>query len=1163
MSTKRLIPAGSISIMILLLAVCVPARADVWIASSGDAKAGTPPPAVAQSPATLIAENTAAALRFTVRTPGIRVTSFKSADGEFVRISWPDASVFGREGEPAIPVLRRLIVAPPNTVVTVSATSPVEPTLIEAAVLGGAFRIEPVRAPIPKIPGAAQAARFAPDAAIYGTDTELPAERVSISEAGMAAGQRLMLVEVRPVAYNSARQTLRVYPEIAIEVSFGGVAPGTVQAALPSGLERVVLNPSSEAHPRDPGGNYLIVVANAYAGGIADFVLAKEAQGQKVFTYTAAPGATASQIKAYIQTQYASPENRPDYVLLIGDTDTIPYWTGGGEGAPPTDLPYTCMDGATDWYPDIAIGRFPVRSSTQLADVIEKTLYFENGPLADPTYLSRAVFMASEDNYTVSEGTHEYCITNYMDPFNIESDRLYSHTYNATTQQVKNAFNAGRLYGIYSGHGGDFEWADGPPFTQADVNSLFNTGMYSFVCSFACVTGNYTQTECFSETWLLAPHKGAAAIWASSVNSYWTEDDVLERTLFSVLFDDYIREIGLSFNQARARYLTQMGAGATTRRYFEMYNLMGDPSLYIVEAQAALRVSPSGEIHSAGPEGGPFSPELFEFTLRNVSDISIEYEIAPSDWLYVQQGDTTGTLRPGDSTQVAIGISPEATSLPIGMHIARVSFINHTNHIGDAFREVSLEVGRFAFSSTDVPKAIVDNATAASVLNVDQQVCVGDVNVDVNITHTYVGDLLVRLVSPRGTVVTLHNRTGGGADNLLVTYDDEGIAPDGPGALANFIRESAFGTWTLSVADQASGDTGTLNGWTLRILPLGEVCPPIAHDVSVQTFENMPVLFELVGETESAEPLSFVVESLPQHGIVQDAEAASLISTAPYELINHGRSLRYRAANGYRGSDQFTYRVYDTQTGTSEIATVSINIGGPQLLQSFPLDTNPGWTMTGQWQFGRPLGQGSNNPDPTAGFSGLNVFGYNLSGDYPNSMSSTVYLTTTAINCGGASNVQLKFRRWLGVESATYDHANIQVSGNGTTWTSVWDHTGAALAETEWSLQSYDISAIADGRPAVYVRWGMGPTDSSITYSGWNIDDVEIWGVVPGPVLGDMNCDGVLDLGDIDPFVLALLDKDEYLAVYPNCDLDLADTNADLSLSGSDVGSFVQFLLGS
>ena len=102
----------------------------------------------------------------------------------------------------------------------------------------------------------------------------------------------------------------------------------------------------------------------------------------------------------------------------------------------------------------------------------------------------------------------------------------------ATTQQVSDAFNAGVFYGIYSGHGGNNSWADGPPFSETNVNNLTNTNMYPFVMSFACVTGSYQDTQCFTETWSRAPNKGALAIYGSSVNSYWTEDDVLERRLF-------------------------------------------------------------------------------------------------------------------------------------------------------------------------------------------------------------------------------------------------------------------------------------------------------------------------------------------------------------------------------------------------------------------------------------------------------------------------------------------------------------------------------------------------------------------------------------------------------------------------------------------------------
>jgi len=175
--------------------------------------------------------------------------------------------------------------------------------------------------------------------------------------------------------------------------------------------------------------------------------------------------------------------------------------------------------------------------------------------------------------------------------------------------------------------------------------------------------------------------------------------------------------------------------------------------------------------------------------------------------------------------------------------------------------------------------------------------------------------------------------------------------------------------------------------------------------------------------------------------------------------------------------------------------TLEISAPAPVTIHAFPLDTDPGWTRQGQWQFGRPLGSGG---DPSSGYTGTNVFGYNLSGQYSNNMP-TYYLTTPSLNCAGYENVRLRFRRWLGVESASFDHAAIQISTNGTTWTDVWSHTGSSFSDTSWQLADYDISAVADGRTNVYLRWSMGPTDGSVTYGGWNIDDVTIVGSLAEP----------------------------------------------------------------
>ncbi len=70
---------------------------------------------------------------------------------------------------------------------------------------------------------------------------------------------------------------------------------------------------------------------------------------------------------------------------------------------------------------------------------------------------------------------------------------------------------------------------------QSDVNGLTNDGMYPFVCSHACLTNQFTESECFGETWLRAPNKGGLAFWGASTYSYWDEDDILEKSMFKVL----------------------------------------------------------------------------------------------------------------------------------------------------------------------------------------------------------------------------------------------------------------------------------------------------------------------------------------------------------------------------------------------------------------------------------------------------------------------------------------------------------------------------------------------------------------------------------------------------------------------------------------------------
>jgi len=163
----------------------------------------------------------------------------------------------------------------------------------------------------------------------------------------------------------------------------------------------------------------------------------------------------------------------------------------------------------------------------------------------------------------------------------------------------------------------------------------------------------------------------------------------------------------------------------------------------------------------------------------------------------------------------------------------------------------------------------------------------------------------------------------------------------------------------------------------------------------------------------------------------------------------------------------------------------------PLVVYAEYLNSNPGWTLQSQWQYGVPAYPGSG---PTAGFSGSNILAYNLSGNYPNNLA-TAYATSPAIDCSGANSLTLRFQRWLRLRSG--DTAGIQVSTNGSSWTSVWA-AGASVTDNAWQLLQYALPGWTAGSPSVQLRWSMG-SGSSQNDIGWNLDDIEILGI-PMPV---------------------------------------------------------------
>ncbi|MGC8947576.1 MAG: C25 family cysteine peptidase, partial [Anaerolineae bacterium] len=537
------------------------------------------------------------------RIPGIWVEEVNLNGQSYTRLTGEGFGHGARIGGPDLPVLRRSVEIPFGAQMQLEVIQ-TQATETNLAALGLRSPILPLQPPVSKCTSGQGTPPVVRDAALYETDAFFP-DRVAVTTREyIVRGHRALAVEIWPVAYNPVTGQLRLYSEVRLRLRLTGsdmertqtLARRYASSAFEGWLSGHLLNYNQGRRDlydlgKTPVG-YLIIAADAYYSAMAPFVTLKQNQGYTVTivrTSEIPGGATASNIQAYIQNAYHHWPVPPSFVLLVGDTDTIPTWTGPTISTS-TDLYYGTMDasGTGEWHPDIGVGRFPVRSVAQATAVVNKYLAYAQLTGEEP-WLKKASFPASCDSsyYHIAEGTHNYVISTHTQPRGYTGtfpnnpqpggDKLYCITYNAGYSDLTNAFNQGRWAIIYSGHGNYSGWE--MSFDSNAVRNLTNYGMFPFVASHACLTGNFGQTEVFGETWVLQENKGALAYWGSSTYSYWSEDDVLERRAFDALFGSEYPDVPLSAMAHSGLAGVETSYPSMARYYWETYNVLGDPSL--------------------------------------------------------------------------------------------------------------------------------------------------------------------------------------------------------------------------------------------------------------------------------------------------------------------------------------------------------------------------------------------------------------------------------------------------------------------------------------------------------------------------------------------------------------------------------------------------------
>ncbi len=243
--------------------------------------------------------------------------------------------------------------------------------------------------------------------------------------------------------------------------------------------------------------------------------------------------------------------------------------------------------------------------------------------------------------------------------------------------------------------------------------------------------------------------------------------------------------------------------------------------------------------------------------------------------------------------------------------------LGSTSNISSNF---TLPVGSDSAASTSnstsqaIPDSTSEGITSTITLAGLGMISQPKITIDVDITHTFRGDLILDLTSPQGTTVRLKNTNNSdGTDNLVGNYPNTLTSVEN---LSAFDGENLDGNWVLKVSDNFGADTGTLNSWTLNysqaVCEIVTNTAPVASNSNLSTNEGVSVSGTLQATDADGNGLTYNLVSNGTKG------------TAVITNTSTG-AFTYTPANNQTGNDTFTFNVSDG-SATSNTATVIITI---------------------------------------------------------------------------------------------------------------------------------------------------------------------------------------------------------------------------------------------
>ncbi len=514
-------------------------------------------------------------------------------------------------GSPNLPAWNRMVELPPGAGYTVTVTNQVWHE-IDVPTTFQQMLAEPVQPSVSKSHTGDRPLIL--DTAVYSANEWFSYELATLSDDGILRDARIARLSIHPMQYHPAAGTIRYLSAATIRVDFHQVdetAMEEMKAVTASpyiNAAAFTLN-GAEATPTQITApvHYVILSDPMFQATLQPFIEWKRRKGfivTEVYRGDPGVGTTPASMKSYLEGIYhgATPSMpAPSFLLIVGDIQQIPSFPQSGIPSKPTDMPYAEYTG--DIYPDLLYGRFSATNVAQLQSQIDKTLHVEKYLMSDPSYLEHMVLVAGVDSKHATvwgNGQIHYAATEYVNPNNgLTSHTWYYPSSAGQTTPILQRINQGVSLVNYTAHASATGWQN-PAFTNSHVGTMTNTGMYPVVISNACSSNEFQISSCFGETLLRADGRGAVGHIGGANLTYWDEDYYFAVGLGPFMmhptyamtgpgfYDRLFHTHGEPYSEwavtqgaiihAGNLSVTQSGSNLTPY-YWEVYHLMGDPSL--------------------------------------------------------------------------------------------------------------------------------------------------------------------------------------------------------------------------------------------------------------------------------------------------------------------------------------------------------------------------------------------------------------------------------------------------------------------------------------------------------------------------------------------------------------------------------------------------------